>query len=80
MVIILRMICEYLLKNNKIIIPFKDLNLKLKRYCEGNNFLFVDSVNVEESCLNNSKLYLNRKEQIFYVKTSKILFTIIEVQ
>ena len=39
----------------------RDLNLKLKRYCEGNNFLFVDNVNVEESCLNNSKLHLNDK-------------------
>ena len=39
----------------------RDLNLKLKRYCEGNNFLFVDTVNVEESYLNNSKLHLNHK-------------------
>ena len=39
----------------------RDLNMKLKRYCEGNNFLFVDNVNVEESCLNNSKLHLNHK-------------------
>ena len=39
----------------------RDLNLKLKRYCEGNNFLFVDKVNIEESCLNNSKFHLNHK-------------------
>ena len=39
----------------------RDLNLKLKRYCEVNNFLFVDNVNIEESCLNNSKLHLNHK-------------------
>ena len=39
----------------------RDLNLKLKRFSEGNNLLFVDNVNVEESCLNNSKLYLNHK-------------------
>ena len=39
----------------------RDLNLKLKRSCEGNNFLFVDNVNIEESCLNNSKLHLNYK-------------------
>ena len=31
----------------------KDLNLKSKQYCEGNNLLFVDNVDVEESCLNN---------------------------
>ena len=39
----------------------RDLNLKLKCYCEGNNFLFVDNVNIEESCLNNSKPHLNHK-------------------
>ena len=39
----------------------RDLNLRLKRYSEGNNFLFVDNVNVEEFCLNNSKLCLNHK-------------------
>ena len=39
----------------------EDLNLKLKRYCEGNKFLFVDNVNIEKSCLNNSKLHLNYK-------------------
>ena len=33
----------------------------LRRYCEGNNFLFVDNVNVKESCLNNSKLHFNHK-------------------
>ena len=37
----------------------RDLNLKLKGYCEDNNFLFVDNVNIEESCL--SKLHLNHK-------------------
>ena len=37
----------------------RDLNLKLKCYCEGNNFLFVDNFNVVESCLNNRKLHLN---------------------
>ena len=40
----------------------RDLNLKLKRYCEGNSLLFVDNVNVEGICLNNSKLHLNHKE------------------
>ena len=40
----------------------KDLNLKSKQYCEGNNLLFVDNVDVEESCLNNSKLRLQHRE------------------
>ena len=38
-----------------------DLNLKLKRYCEGNQFLFIDNDNIDKSCLNNSKLHLNQK-------------------
>ena len=66
----------------------RDLNLKLKRYCEGNNFLFVDNVNflfvdnvnVEESCLNNSKLHLNHKGTNILCQNIKILFTSIEVQ
>ena len=38
-----------------------DLNLKLKRYCEGNQFLFIDNDNIDKSHLNNSKLHLNQK-------------------
>ena len=38
-----------------------DLNLKLKWYCEGNQFLFIDNDNIDKSCLNNSKLHLNQK-------------------
>ena len=41
----------------------RDLNLKLKRYCHGNNFLFVDNGNINESCLINSKFHLNHKEK-----------------
>ena len=58
----------------------RDLNLKLKRYCEGNNFLFVGNANVEESCLNNSKVHLNHKGTNILYQKSKIQFTIIEVQ
>ena len=38
-----------------------DLNLKLKRYCEGNQFLFIDNDNIDKSYLKNSKLHLNQK-------------------
>ena len=37
--------------------------MNLKRYSEGNNFLFVDHVNVEESCLNDSKLHLSHERK-----------------
>ena len=60
---------------------FRDLNLKLKRCCEGNNFLFIDNVNIEESYLNISKLHLNHKgTNILCQITSKILYTIITVR
>ena len=41
---------------NKIV----HLNLKLKRFCEGNPFLFIYNDNIDKSCLNNSKLHLNQ--------------------
>ena len=56
-----------------------DLNLKLKRYCEDNNFLSVDNVNVEESCLNNSKLHLNYKgNKYFMLKHQKLFLTLLD--
>ena len=39
----------------------KDTNEKLKNYCSGNGFIFVDNTAITESCLNNSKLHLNKK-------------------
>ena len=47
--------------DRNLVQKIRDLNLKLKRYCEDNNFLSVDNVNVKEFCLNNSKLHLNQK-------------------
>ena len=38
-----------------------EVNVKLKKYCEGNGFVFIENVNIDESDLNNSKLYLNKK-------------------
>ena len=34
----------------------KKTNIKLKNYCLGKGFIFVDNDNINESCLNNSKL------------------------
>ena len=39
----------------------KETNIKLKNYCLDKGFIFVDSDNINESCLNNSKLHLNKK-------------------
>ena len=47
-----------------------DLTLKLKWYCEGNQFPFIGNDNIDKSCLDNSKLHLNQKG-------AKILYQII---
>ena len=53
--------------DRNLVQEIRDLNLKLKRYCEDNNFLSVDNVNVKESCLNNSKLHLNYKGNKYFM-------------
>ena len=39
----------------------KELNSKLKKYCEGKGFVFIEKPNINETGLNNSKLHLNKK-------------------
>ena len=38
-----------------------EVNVKLKKYCEGKGFVFIENDNIIESGLNNSKLHLNKK-------------------
>ena len=38
----------------------KETNIKLENYCLGKGFIFVDNDNINEYCLNNSKLQLNK--------------------
>ena len=45
-----------------------ELNVKLKRYCLGRGFIYVENVNINESCLNNSKLHLNKKSTNLFSK------------
>ena len=40
---------------------FKDVNNKLKNYCNSAGMDFIDNLNIERSCLNRGKLNLNRK-------------------
>ena len=40
----------------------KETNIKLKNYCLSKGFIFVDNGNINDSCLNNSKLHLSKKE------------------
>ena len=34
---------------------------RLEKYCKGNEFFFINNSNINASCLNKSKLHLNRK-------------------
>ena len=38
-----------------------EVNVKLKKYCEGKGFVFIENDNIIELGLNNSKLHLNKK-------------------
>ena len=38
-----------------------ELNVKLKKYCLGRGFIYADNDNINESCLINSKLHLNKE-------------------
>ena len=39
----------------------KDISTRLKSYCLGKGLIFVDNSNIDESCLNSSKLHLSKK-------------------
>ena len=58
----------------------RDLNLKLKRYCEGNTSYLLTMLILKNLVWIIVNSIWTIKEQIFYAKTSKILYTIIEVQ
>ena len=45
-----------------------ELNVKLKTYCLGRGFINDDNKNINESCLNNSKLDLNKKGTNLFTK------------
>ena len=38
-----------------------EVNVKLKKYCEGKGFVFIENANIDESGLNNSKLDFKKK-------------------
>ena len=40
-------------------------NNRLEKYCKGNEFFFIDNSNIDGTCLNKSKLYLNRKDTYY---------------
>ena len=46
----------------------KETNTKLKNFCIGRGFIFVDNANIKENCLNIRKLRLNRKGTTLFKK------------
>ena len=45
-----------------------ELNVRLKKHCLGRGFVYIDNDNINESCLNNSKLQLNKKGTSLFSK------------
>ena len=48
-----------------------EINTKLKKYCEGKGFIFVENNNINEPGLNNSKLHLNKKGTMIFSQNIK---------
>ena len=51
-----------------------EVSVKLKKYCEGKGFVFIENDNINESGLNNSKLHLNKTGTNFLNKNITSLF------
>ena len=56
-------------------------NNRLEKYCKGNEFFFIDNSNTDGSCLNRSKLHLNRKDASYLANNFRnhIFFTLNEI-
>ena len=52
-------------------------NNRFEKYCKGNEFFFIDNNNIDVSCLNKSKLHLNRKGTYYLASNfRKLIFNI----
>ena len=51
-----------------------EVNIKLKKYCKGKRFVFIENANIGESDLNNNKLHLNKKGKNILTKNIKRSF------
>ena len=49
----------------------KSINEKLQSMCPSKGFSFIDNINSDKSCLNRSKLHIDRKGSPFYTKNFK---------
>ena len=46
----------------------KEINRKLENLCEGKGIKFINNTNIDCSCLNRSKLHLNKSETALLLK------------
>ena len=53
----------------------KDTNEKLKSYSESKGFMFIDHWNIDGSCLNKSRLHLNKKGSSYLAKNFINIFS-----
>ena len=51
-----------------------EVDMKLKKYCEGKGFVFIENDSINESGLNNSKLHLNKKGTNVFTQNMKRSF------
>ena len=58
---------------------FNDINGRLKNYCSGNGFIFVDNSTINEFCLNKSKFHLNKKGTNMLANNIKSSLTLIRM-
>ena len=54
-----------------VIDDIERINEKFKRWCISKGFTFIDNNNINESCLNRSKLHLNRRGSSCLANSSK---------
>ena len=47
----------------------KEINRKLENLCKGKRIKFINNTNIDGSCLNRSKLHLNKSGTALLVKT-----------
>ena len=47
----------------------KEINRKLENLCKGKGIKFINNTNIDGSCLNRSKLHLNKSGTALLVKT-----------
>ena len=61
-------------KDKDLEVKRNEVNIKLRKHCEGKRIFFFENANINESGLNNSKLHLNKKEINIHTQNIKWSF------